>query len=385
MNAWIVLALWCVVRWWLQRALAAFRPPHSKSEPDCWPRVTIVAPSRNEEQAVEAATLSLLACDYPNLELVAVNDRSEDATGQLLEGLARADERLKVVHLEHLPDGWLGKNHACHRGADLATGEWLLFTDGDVVHHRSALRQAVAFALEHDLGHLAGMPLITADTFLERCFVTSSLMWVLIRFRCWELERPRTRGYAGLGAFNLIRRAEYEAVGGYQTLAMEMADDMKLGMVLRRSGVRQAMVDMTRLLRVNWMPGFGRALKAHCERALCALEWSPLLGLFPLLIFLILLSPLFLWSQDPIPSLLAILVATNCHVSAARALTGTTGWEGLTQMVMVPLLWTTLVVGILRTYWLGGTTWRGTHYSLEELKRGCVRERDWPLDRVVAT
>ena len=98
-----------------------------------WPSVSVIVPSRNEERAVEAATRALLAQDYPSLEVVAIDDRSTDATGRLLDALAAQDERLVVRHVTALPEGWLGKNYAMARGAEGARGEWLLFTDGDVL------------------------------------------------------------------------------------------------------------------------------------------------------------------------------------------------------------------------------------------------------------
>lgn len=372
---WLPVWLWAAVLWFVSLAVRSTPRPHGP-EPKAWPRVSVIAPSRNEAVAVETATRSLLSSRYPNLEVIAVNDRSEDATGEILERLAAADPRLKVVHIHDLPAGWLGKNHACHRGAAQASGDWVLFTDGDVHHGPEVLSRAITHALAHDLGHLAGMPLIVARTFWERAFLSSSLMWILIRFRCWQLARPGSAGYAGVGAFNLIRRSDYERVGGYAAVAMDMADDMKLGMVLRRSGVRQALVDLTDCLEVEWMPGVWKAWRAHAERALCALEWQPRQAIFPLAIFAILASPL--WRGLTLPSLLAFALATASHGLAARRLAGGSGAEGLTQLLMIPVLCAALVWGTVRAYLNDGTTWRGTHYSLADLRQGCVLERDWP-------
>jgi len=110
-----------------------------------WPRVSVVVPSRDEAEAIEAAAQSLLVQDYPELELIAVDDRSSDGTGAILDRLAAADRRLGVVHVDALPEDWLGKNHACHRGAERATGEWLLFTAGDVVFAPGALRRVAGW------------------------------------------------------------------------------------------------------------------------------------------------------------------------------------------------------------------------------------------------
>ena len=122
---------------------------------------------------MEAAARALLALDYPALEVVAVDDRSTDATGRILDRLAASDPRLRVRHVSDLPPGWLGKNHAMAEGAASATGDWLLFTDADVHFAPDALKRSMAFALRHGLGHCVAFPHFVAPGFLERAFVTT--------------------------------------------------------------------------------------------------------------------------------------------------------------------------------------------------------------------
>src|SRR5437762_12803621 len=121
-----------------------------------WPRVSLIAPARNEERHIEAAVRSLTRLDYSNLEVTIINDRSTDRTGQILDSLASEFPQLNVVHLTELPPGWLGKNYAMQLGADRSGGEWLLFTDADIVYEPTALRRAMLYADYYGIDHLCG-------------------------------------------------------------------------------------------------------------------------------------------------------------------------------------------------------------------------------------
>src|SRR5262249_25363516 len=160
-----------------------------------------------------AAMRSLLALDYPNLEIIGVDDRSRDRTGEVLDRLARDDERLTVVHIDELPAGWLGKCHALHVGASRARGEYLLFTDRDVIFARQALRPAVAYVADRRLDHLCLNPTLIAGGFWERALVACFGMLFFAAFRPWLIPTRFRGAYCGIGAFNLVRSDVYRAVG----------------------------------------------------------------------------------------------------------------------------------------------------------------------------
>jgi glycosyltransferase involved in cell wall biosynthesis len=206
---------------------------------DGWPLVSVLVPARNEAAQIRACITSLLAQSYPQLEVLAIDDRSTDGTGEILDDLARRDDRLRVRHLTGVPDGWMGKNHANHAGAGDARGRWLLFTDADVHFAPHALRRAIALAEACDLDHLVVTPTLLTRGLAERAFVGVFALAMQLYCRIWELERPRTSGYIGVGQFNLIRRDAYRRIGGHTTVAMETLDDVRIGLVLRRSGFRQ--------------------------------------------------------------------------------------------------------------------------------------------------
>jgi len=375
--AWVVL-LWLGVR--TRRAIL----PLDRGARAPLPRVTAVVPCRNEARGVEACLRSLLAQDLPGLRVVAVDDRSTDATGAILDRLAAEDARLEAVHLAALPAGWLGKNHACAAGARRAEGEWLLFTDGDVVFAPEALRRALAVAVARRLGHLAVVPRFVAPGFAERAFVTTFAGLLSPAVRVWELRRAGTRAYFGVGAFNLVRRADYEAAGGHARIAMEVVDDVKLGLLLRRSGVPQGVADSGGLVAVRWQHGFLPSVLGLVKNAFAAVEYRPGVAVAAALGGALLgAAPLALAILAPEPAAralaLAALAVSAVHTGiSARRLAGGSGAEGLLAPVSTFLLGAVVLVSALATRWRGGVVWRGTHYGLDEVRAGCLRDADLP-------
>jgi glycosyltransferase involved in cell wall biosynthesis len=354
-----------------------------------WPRLTVVVPCRDEAANVEAAVRSLLAQDYPDLEVVAVDDRSTDGTDAILDRLRAAEPRLAVIHVTDLPPGWLGKNHACHVGAERARGRFVLFADGDVVFAQGAIRRAVAYAEWHRLGHLVALPRLVAHGFGERAFVTGFAAIASYVFRVWELRRPRTGGFIGVGAFNLLRRDDYLRVGGHRRLALEVVDDAKLGLVLRRSGVRQGAVDSAGLVQVRWQAGLVRSVGGLVKNGFAGAEyrWSVALAAASILAFLS-LAPLAaaLWAPLPSARLLGLYgyaVSVAIHGTVARRFGGGSGVEGLLQPLAGLSLGAVHLASAAVTTCRRGIVWRGTRYPLDALRAGCVRAADWPVDGAV--
>ena len=194
------------------------------------PRVSIIVPARDEEAHVKAALGSLLALDYPDYEVIAVNDRSTDRTGELLDRMARENAaRLRVLHVKELPPGWLGKPHAMGLAAQQTRGDWLLFTDADVTFRPDALRRALVCAEECRADHLVLFPTARMHSLSERMVFAFFPTLVVFGHRPWKVADPRTKDYVGMGAFNFIRRSVYESLGVREALRMEVLDDMKLG------------------------------------------------------------------------------------------------------------------------------------------------------------
>jgi len=231
---WIAL---CIELTLGNRSIKFLRDLPSPAEPPSQ-RVSIIIAARNEERNVEEALRSILRQDDANLEVIAVDDRSTDRTGAILDRLAGADPRLRIVHLKELPPGWLGKNYALDRGAEQASGDLLLFTDADVVMQPSTVSRAVGYSLEHQIDHLAIAPDIKMPGVLLKLFAGAFAIFFSLYARPWKASDPRSKRYVGIGAFNLVRKDVYRAVGGHQAIAMRPDDDLKLGKLVKRNGYR---------------------------------------------------------------------------------------------------------------------------------------------------
>nr|BBH94187.1 hypothetical protein KTA_23860 [Thermogemmatispora argillosa] len=215
------------------------------SLPEPAPRVSIILPVRNEEANIDACLASLLAQDYPDFEVIVVDDGSTDATPARLATWQQRDPRLRVTRVDELPPGWAGKAHALHTGATLASGDWLLFTDADTRHARHTLRRAVAHAITH---HLDLLTLFT-DTRLPgaaaRLLTAIGATLLAMLATPGEMRDPHqpTRVLA-VGQYLLVRRSAYLACGGYSApeLRSTFSDDITLAWYLKRRGCREDIV-----------------------------------------------------------------------------------------------------------------------------------------------
>jgi chlorobactene glucosyltransferase len=265
------------------------------------PRVSILVPARNEERRVLAACVrSILAQDYPSFEVVTVDDRSTDATPLILRGLAAADVRLRVVAGTEPPRGWLGKPHALQQALDASRGEWVLATDADMIFHPSALRTAVAYAVERRSDALTLIPHFEAHTFWERVFVPTWGWGALVLFPPELVNRDGWPLALGLGGFFLIRRRALARVEGFAAVRADVLDDMRLAARLKASGGRLHAEYARALIRTRMYTNFAELWESSTK------NWYAILGFSPLLTAATLL---WMFSVGVLPSLLAATAA----------------------------------------------------------------------------
>ncbi len=222
------------------------------------PPLTIVVPARNEAAGLEPAIRSLLRLNYPDFQIIAINDRSTDETGELLERISDSSEakgRLRVIHVHHLPEGWLGKTHAMWLGAQQGSGEWILFTDADCVFHPDSLRRALYYAQVTNADHLVLFPTALVETWGERMMISFTQVTAALALRAWKVPDPNAREFIGVGAFNLINRAAYNQIGTFTSLRMAVVDDLQLGQVVKQAGLRQDVVFGPNLVSLRWAQG----------------------------------------------------------------------------------------------------------------------------------
>jgi cellulose synthase/poly-beta-1,6-N-acetylglucosamine synthase-like glycosyltransferase len=340
------------------------------------PRVSIVIPARNEERNLEEALRSILALDYGNLEIEVVEDRSTDRTGEILDRMAAADPRLRVVRVRELPPGWLGKNHALWLGAGKATGEFLLFTDADVVMAPSVLRRAVGAMVADGLDHLTASPEIERPSALFEMFIGAFSLFFALFTRPWKVKDPKSPRYVGIGAFNLVRASAYRAVGGHRTIAMRPDDDLKLGKILKAGGCRQEFAFGQGMLRVEWYASVRELIQGLMKNAFSGVDYRVSVVVFSTVFQLTLLVWPFLailvtTGATRWLNLASVLVLVSlCWINAPLA--GVRRWHGigfpLATLLFLYIVWRATVL----TLWNDGIDWRGTHYPLAELKANKV-------------
>ena len=341
------------------------------------PLLTVIVPARNEAASIGETLRSVLASDGVALEVVAINDRSTDATGAIMRAVeAAAHGQLRVLEVTTLPSGWMGKSHAMALAARDCTTPYLLFTDGDILFAPDALARAMRFVLDERADHLVLMPTLMIKSFGERMMLAAIQVLGSFGPRLWKVADPRARDSIGVGAFNLVRNEAYRAVGGFEGLRMEVVEDLRLGYLLKHRGFRQRVAFGPGLVRVHWATGALGIVHGLTKNLFALFRfrlWQVLLGILFAAVFG--LAPVAgLWGPAPGWSMMraACLVSTaSMAVLYARLRPNTDA--GVACLLLMPLAVVLLVYAMLRsvvvTLAMGGVSWRGTRYPLAELRR----------------
>jgi len=345
------------------------------------PRVSIIVPARNEEADIEQSLTRLMRLEYDNYEVIAVNDRSTDHTGEIMETVAKnardnGHPLLRVLHHAELPAEWLGKTHAMWTATNLATGDWLLFADADVLFKPDSLRRAVAYAEAEGADHVVLFPQMIMKRPGEFMMIAFFQTMFMFGHRPWKVADPKSRDHMGVGAFNLIRRSVYESIGTYKTLRMEVLDDMKLGKVVKNAGFAQRNVFGGDLISIRWANGAMGVVNNLTKNffAVLSFRWPlTLISAFGLA-FLNLMPFLgvFLahgWERLPYAIALGSMFAIYLGMSLRS---GVPAYYFLLHPVSTLLFVYTLLRSMAYTLWNDGIIWRGTKYPLEELRKGMV-------------
>ncbi len=339
------------------------------------PALSIILAARDEERSVGEGVKSMLAQDHSGtLEIIAVNDRSTDRTGEILEELAtRYSNKLRVLNVESLPEGWLGKTHALYAGAAQAQGEWLLFTDADVIFAPDCADRAVRYATSKGLDHLTLPPEIVCRSVLLRSFVAAFTLVFEMTQRPWRVGDPQAQEHVGVGAFNLIRKDAYERSGTHRAIRMRPDDDMKLAKLLKRHGFRQGVAYGAGLISVEWhqtLPDAARGLSKSMFSGLDYRIGATAAGV--LMLSLTNVLPVFgLLSRNTTGTLcrLNILSTFLLYAYRSRHFGNETPWW---YAVLHPFGICVFIYAMLRsastTIINGGIEWRETRYPLKELK-----------------
>lgn len=349
---------------------------------DPHPRVSIVIPARNEEEHIDNTIQRVLSLDYPNLECIVVDDRSVDQTGLRLDEWARKDSRLKVQHLTTSDPDWIGVNYALYRGASVATGEWLLFLDADVFLSAQALSKGLHYAMTQNLDHVT---VFRATAFygtnrIVRAFVLYLLFQYYAFGSPWKVRDPQSPVYMGDSAFNLIRRAAYEAFGGHQAIRGFLDDDYKLGLCVKSQGFRQDVLVSGGEVAVPWYASLGAMVEGLGRVLLGTLEYN--------LNRQMIVAPIMLtfWLWPFIGVMFSHGLTQFLYLALSVVCLGTFFGLTVSQDIynpfyiivfpVLPILWAYMMERsaiVARRH--GGVRWRSQYYSLEFLRQYLVMHR----------
>lgn len=379
---WVAMTLVALYSFRQVLRLEAIGAPRAGDRP--LPRLSVVVAAKNEERGVEQSLQSLLALDYPDYEVIFVDDRSDDRTGEIADRLSAQHERLTVIHVRDLPRGWFGKNHASHRGAQAASGELLLFTDGDVWFGREVVARGVRHLLKNRLDHLAAMPALTVGgPLLQACVVV--LHWgAHVTGRLWKVRDTGSTASFGVGAYNLFRADSYRAIGGHRQVALRPDEDFQLGRLVKLSGKRSELVRAETGLRCEWyhsvrglVRGMEKNLFAHTGYRITiviartvGLLWT---GVAPFVLG-VALAPV----DATAAALFAAsgIVAWGLGVHIARV-SRFPWWTGLGLPLAAAVIfyswWRSMILTLLR-----GLAWGGPSIPLSELRAARVRPLEDP-------
>ncbi|WP_146822904.1 glycosyltransferase [Alicyclobacillus suci] len=337
------------------------------------PKVSVVIAAKNEAARIGRTLDSLTSQAYDgDIEIVVVNDRSEDATGHVIDARANQDSRIRPVHITYLPSGWLGKNHALYQGAKVANGEYILFADADVYFYPDAIHRAMAYAVEHQIDHLTIAPkMIARTTSLQLLTAFFTFNYLLFK-RPHSAYRKRTRAHAGIGAFNLVRRNVYDAIGTHRAIMLRPDDDIYLGKLIKKHGYRQQFGIAESFVEIEWYDTTKDMLHGLEKAPLAAFRFSPtalILSMIPLLILYG--GPILGLVVGPGPyrwlygiACVLMLSLYTVHVAYLKF--------PKYQIALLPIAMLLFIYGFVRAGVLahrrGGLIWRDTFYAFDELK-----------------
>jgi glycosyltransferase involved in cell wall biosynthesis len=342
------------------------------------PDLTVIVPARDEEAVIDQCLRSLLASINVRLQIIAIDDRSTDRTGEYIDAIAaeaRADNsphQFEVIHVTTLPAGWLGKPHALATGANRATSPWILFTDGDVLFGPRALELALRETTELKADHLVLAPTLIFHSVGERAVLgamQAMSMWML---RLWKVADPRARDSFGAGAFNMIRSDSYKAIGGFEAQRLEILEDVFLGMRVKRAGFAQHVILGRNLVRLRWITGTFGIVHLLEKNGFAVTRFRTGLHLLACLSFLmqgvVPLAAIFSGGWNTSAGILAYLGIVLCY-QASRRVIRVPVWCAIFFAPAVLLVGWAFLRSMLLALFRRGVVWRGTLYPLEELRR----------------
>ncbi len=380
---------WFTALAWLWKAISAFRGlPRIPNLNDAQynvnpvgnPSITVIVPARNESADITATLQSLLNQDYPNLHILAVDDRSTDETPAIIDKLAsQHPTKLHAIHVTELPSGWLGKTHAMAFAARHAIAvhhaDYLLFTDADVVFHPESIRRSLAQAVAINADHFVTFPTPLIKTLGEGMLLGYLGIMGLWATRPWRASDPKSvRDSIGIGAFNLLRTSAYQQLGGFDALRMEILEDLTLARRVKLAGLRQCVAVAPGMVTLHWAAGAMGVVNVMTKNLFAVFRFrATLVLLFCVWLILFCLGPVAFLA---VPETRSAAILTLVSIAVLYALSSRHSRISPWYVILFPAGAVLFIYSLIRSAFTtlkdGGVTWRGTFYSLAELRKNRV-------------
>jgi chlorobactene glucosyltransferase len=219
------------------------------------PLISVMVPARDEAENIGACLESLLKQDYPNFEILVLDDNSTDNTAAIVAGLAAQDSRIKLIQGQPLPEDWAGKPHACHQLSQHARGDWFLFVDADTTHAPGMLRGVLDLAIEQKVSLLSGFPRQLVKSLPQKIGVPIIYFIIMSWAPLWLIHRLKTpRPSVAIGQFLFFSSREYRRIGGHEVVKSRILEDIWMGIEMARRGGRHVAVDLSPVVFCNMYP-----------------------------------------------------------------------------------------------------------------------------------
>ncbi|MGD6993594.1 glycosyltransferase [Sutcliffiella horikoshii] len=336
--------------------------------------LSVIVAAKDEEKHIEASLVSQFQQTYANIEWIIVNDRSTDGTGTIINRMTKTEPRMKCIHIEHLSEGWLGKNNALYEGYLQSKGEYILFTDADIIFKKDTILKAMTYFQNQKLDHLTLAPNLKGSSFWTNAFVSFFLFGFGYFKRPWKSNDPKSKSAIGIGAFNLLTRNAYEEIGTHRIIKMRPDDDLMLGRQIKEAGKKQHLALALTHLEVEWYPDLRSALVGLEKNTFAGLFYSYFMVLFAISgLFLSQLFPfialIVTTGTTQLIFLLSILMLFLAYNQTANKMAKGANIYLTVFPITVLLFIYSIARATILTLYRGGIIWRGTFYSIKQLKK----------------
>jgi chlorobactene glucosyltransferase len=352
------------------------KPDRNAKVPQPAPLISVLVPARNEEENIRACLESLQKQDYPNYEILVLDDNSTDYTATIVNEMASGDERIKLHFGEPLPDDWSGKCFACHQLAEKAKGDWFLFVDADTRHEPHMLRSVLALAMELKTSLLSGFPRQLATSFAQKVIMPVFYFILLGWLPLWWLHQSKTpKPSMAIGQFFFFAADEYRRIGGHETVRSRIVEDVWMGIQVSKHGGRHIAVDLSNAASCHMYRDIGEMWSGLGKSIYSVAAMAPL-GLLAIIIvaYFLYIAPFFwLWNgffMGPEPLLWrSIVVSQICLMFFMRWLVDSRFREPAISMWFHPIGLMFYLVNVIYSWvrWVAGTgvTWKERFYGKE--------------------